>query len=133
MASRWGASSWTASSTWESDHLVRLSLRVCSFFRPSLFPSFSFLPLLSLANFHAFALLFSPLFESRLVNPSSYVFTLASLFLTSFALLSRLVTVSLGVSVFHTVVVYSTSMLSVSMVAVWWFKCKLGSVRPHTQ
>lgn len=67
----------------------------------------------------------------------------SSLFLTSFALLSHLLTVSLGVSVFHTMVVYSTSMLSVFsrtvalsgsyMVAVWWFKCKLGSVRPHTQ
>lgn len=31
MASQWVASSWTASSTWESDHLVWLSLRVCPF------------------------------------------------------------------------------------------------------
>lgn len=100
MASRWGASSWTASSTWESDHLVRLSLRVCA--------SLSYLPVVS-----SFSYLCPPFF------PPSFSSSVLSLFffISSFLLVFHLITLSVGVSVFSSVsamfIVYSTSMLSV--------------------
>lgn len=130
MASRWGASSWTASSTWESDHLVWLSPRVCSFFRPSsLFPS--------------------PLCSCRLILPSFLLLnqTFYPLFPHFHTLRPRLLTASPGVSVFRTLpamlAVYPTRMPPCLLlptlalcggytVALWWFQCKPGHVHPQT-
>lgn len=125
MASRWGASSWTASSTWESDHLVRLSLRVCSFLSSLALPVF--------LHFRAFALHFSPPLESQsLSSPLSHPVCPP---FSSSSSISRRQRISysicrVGGYSTRTLPVFSrTQALSGSyMVAVRWFRRNLGSM-----